>query len=132
MSARLRREPCEACPYRCDVPPAVWEADEYEKLVAYDAETFDQPFAAFACHASPSQLCHGWAVVHTRRGQSYDLLALRICGLSVAEVDEHATALPLFASGADAAAHGRSEPTDDTHDMIDRLQLKHRRLRGPQ
>jgi hypothetical protein len=56
----------------------VWAHLEYEKLREYDTITPEQPFATFACHATPDHHCHGWAVVHTSRGNEYDLIALRM------------------------------------------------------
>lgn len=64
-----------ACPYRKDVPSGVWDASEYDKLPAYDAPTAEQPFAPFACHATPEKLCHGWAVCHSNRGSAFELIA---------------------------------------------------------
>ena len=80
-------------------------AVEYEKLRDYDEPTGYQPFAVFACHATPEHLCHGWAVVHSNRGHEYDLLALRLHGNpSIPEA-----AVPLFDSGNEAADHGQAD-----------------------
>jgi hypothetical protein len=117
--SRVRPQPCPQCPYRCDVPSGVWAHHEYEKLRAYDAETFDQPAAAFSCHAKPELLCHGWAVVHTRRGHAHDLLALR---LQAADIPE--PAVPLFASGNEAADHGQRDieaPSLEAREAVDTL-----------
>ncbi len=123
----VRKTPCEACPYRCDVPSGVWDAAEYAKLPPYDAPTGEQPFQGFACHAGPEKFCHGWAVVHSSRGHEYDLLALR---LIPAEVPE--PTVPLFASGSEAAEHGLREvdaPSTEARVAGDRLRKKHPRLR---
>lgn len=114
--------PCAACPYRRDVPSGVWAASEYDKLIDYDAETGDQPLSAFACHATPENLCHGWAVVHTNRGHEYDLLALRM--LSIGEHDIPVTKVPLFSSGTEAAEHGKAEienPSIETRRAVNKL-----------
>ena len=125
----VRSQPCSSCPYRQDVPSGVWSFDEYEKLRDYDNETFDQPFAVFACHATPEHLCHGWAVVHTNRGNEYDLIALRIWPPS-GGVPEAAVA--LFESGNDAADHGQAAIDDPDPAAIAtqrRLMKKYPRLR---
>lgn len=123
----VRSAPCTACPYRRDVPPGVWAADEYAKLPPYDKETYAQPTSGFACHATPGHFCHGWAVVG-----GLDLLALRLHASSGNEVEIPEPSVPLFASGADAAAHGLSaieEPPPETIATIERLTRKHARLR---
>jgi hypothetical protein len=125
----IRTSPCSACPYRCDVPPGVWSFDDYERLRPYDAPTWAQPPLRFSCHATPAALCHGWAVVHSRRGHDHELLALRLVwpedGIPVEVV-------PLFTSGAEAADHGQSaiaEPPPEAIRVMDRLLAKHPRLR---
>ncbi len=102
---KVRPKPCATCPYRKDVAPGVWDATEYEKLPAYDAETWGQPQVLFMCHAEPGQCCSGWATCHTARGREYDLLALRLAGCP--EVPRHG--VEVFASGQDAHDHGISE-----------------------
>ncbi|MDL4812763.1 DUF6283 family protein [Actinomadura opuntiae] len=109
--------PCASCPYRRDVPSGVWAASEYDKLRRYDAPTFAQPPGVFLCHqqnrdAVGARLCGGWAGVH----DGANLLALRIAvadgRLSPEERDAvvgYESPVPLFASGAEAAAHGVAE-----------------------
>jgi hypothetical protein len=119
--SRVRRQPCPQCPYRRDVPSGVWSHEEYEKLRRYDAETFDQPFSGFGCHAKPEFFCHGWAVVHTSRGSAHDLIALRFQSEPV-EIPE--PAVPLFASGNEAADHGQrdiEEPGLEAREAADTL-----------
>lgn len=106
--------PCESCPYRQDVPSGIWSPSEYEKLPLYDKETMWQPPKLFHCHQTATdsprrRICAGWAGCH----DGYELLALRIAvtdGLithETAEITvEYSTSVPLFASGAAAAAHG--------------------------
>lgn len=101
----IRRTPCPACPYRCDVPSGVWHDEEYAKLRRYDRPTGEQPPAAFSCHATPERLCHGWAVVHSTRGHAFDLLALRLLGGPPVPP----AVVPLFSSGAQAADHGEQD-----------------------
>jgi hypothetical protein len=117
-----------ACPYRLDVPSGVWSFDEYEKLRAYDEPTGDQPWMPFACHATPNQMCNGWAVCHTSRGNEHDLLALRIVGYPAIPTSK----VPLHASGNDAADFGQEDiddPSDEAMAMVDKLMERHERLR---
>lgn len=130
MTEVIRAQACSACPYRRDVPSGVWEPHEYDKLPPYDADTFAQPFAAFACHASPHALCHGWAVCHSQRGHRYELVALRILGISADDVP--AASVPLFTSGFEAREHGQRDtlrPSPEAVEVVERLTRKHPRLR---
>jgi hypothetical protein len=129
MTGAPRREPCSACPYRCDAPSGLWAHEEYEKLRAYDAPTAYQPLAPFLCHATPEHLCHGWAVVHTTRGNEFDLLALRVRGADYDQIP--AAAVPLFGSGNEAADHGQADieaPGAASREAADRLIRKYPRL----
>lgn len=104
--------PCESCPYRRDVPSGVWAASEYDKLPDYDRETCYQPIAVFLCHQHDGRVCAGWVGCHPADG----LLSLRLAvadgrmsaGAYGAAVD-YRSPVPLFRSGAAAAAHGRAE-----------------------
>ncbi len=123
----VRPSPCDACPYRKDVPSGVWHHDEYEKLRPYDNPTPEQPFAPFACHATPKHYCHGWAVVHTNRGHEFDLIALRIHPCHVPPA-----AVPLFESGNAAADHGQKDvkkPSPAAVKVSTTLVKRHKRLR---
>lgn len=132
----VRSQPCIACPYRQDVPSGVWAWHEYEQLAEYDRPTGEQPFGPFMCHATPEHFCHGWAVCHSNRGHPYELLALRLytslfAGLS-AEVEIPEAGVSLFASGAEAAAHGQADiarPSAKARAMVERLMRKYDRLR---
>lgn len=102
--------PCESCPYRQDVPSGVWHADEYDKLPAYDRDTPYQPAGLFLCHQQDGRVCAGWVGCH---GAS--LLALRLAVPTGAMSDEdlkaaldYSSPVPLFATGEEAAAHGRA------------------------
>ncbi len=103
--------PCTSCAYRRDVPSGVWDASEYDKLLAYDRDTAYQPNSLFLCHQtnadSPAaRLCAGWVGCH---GQ--ELLALRL-GVAMGRVDAdvmaYSTDVPLFRSGSAAAEHGKA------------------------
>jgi Family of unknown function (DUF6283) len=123
----VRSQPCTACPYRRDVPSGLWAEHEYDKLPPYDEETMSQPFGPFMCHATPDHYCHGWAVVHTSRGNEYDLIALRLVG----SPEIPPTRVPLFASGAEAAEHGKRDittPSPEACDTVERLTRKYPRL----
>ncbi|MDF3607572.1 DUF6283 family protein [Paracoccus sp. DMF-8] len=79
--------------------------EEYAKLPAYDRETWQQPLGLFMCHQKDGCLCGGWLMAHDRD----ELLALRLHGRGLApEVWDYAPDVPVFASGAEAAAHGLS------------------------
>lgn len=104
--------PCQSCPYRRDVPSGVWSESEYAKLPRYDGETGYQDPTVFECHYQTDRLCAGWVAVH----DMYDSLGLRLALLSglVASEDvdmilDYETDVPLFASGAEACAHGMRE-----------------------
>jgi hypothetical protein len=116
-----------------DVPSGVWDYMEYEKLRPYDAETFRQPFEAFACHATPGSLCNGWAVCHSNRGHQYSLVALRILGVDAPVVRQMSMlSIPLFESGDDAADWGQQnidDPDEDAVRVMERLKRKYPRLR---
>lgn len=124
----VRSKPCLACPYRTDVPSGVWSYHEYEKLRPYDEETMSQPFAPFMCHATPEAFCNGWAVVHSSRGNEFDLIALRIGRV----VPPEPSNISLFSSGNEAADHGQADledPSDESKMVAQRLMSKYERLR---
>jgi hypothetical protein len=107
--SRPRKNPCPTCPYRRDVASGVWDAEEYEKLVRYDGDTSGQDPRAFGCHSDGGEsLCAGW-VAHR---DPQEMLALRL-GVAMGSVDpavmEYETDVPLFSSGAEAAAHGLAD-----------------------
>ncbi|MFF7198271.1 DUF6283 family protein [Streptomyces sp. NPDC008079] len=112
------RTPCGACPYRRDVPSGIWDETDYAKLPPYDRPTPEQPVRLFQCHLydaedSRGRICGGWAGCHDGNG----LLALRVALIISREITpeterairEYESPVPLFASGAEAAAHGMRE-----------------------
>jgi len=135
MSERIHppaRNPCGSCPYRQDVPSGVWSEEEYAKLPLYDGEMSTQPPSVFMCHQQNGKLCSGWTGCHDM-GQSLGFrLAVimgRIVGDDVDAVLDYTTPVPLFASGAEAAAHGRAEiqyPGEKAGKVIDKLTKKGR------
>lgn len=111
MNAAPAQAPCRSCPYRKDVPSGVWDASEYDKLPQFDLPMVFQPPAAFFCHQDNGRLCAGWVGCHDMT-QS---LGLRLACRSLIDAADYWAALnyespvALFASGAEAAEHGKSE-----------------------
>jgi hypothetical protein len=107
-----RSRPCPTCPYRRDAPSGLWARHEYAKLPAYDGTIVDQATVGaarpFMCHSTPRSLCAGW-VGHR---DPTELLAVRL-GISGGRIDpstaDYTTDVPLFATGAEAAAHGMAD-----------------------
>lgn len=119
--------PCDSCPYRQDVPSGIWAAEEYAKLVEFDAPAHEQPHGLFYCHQNPldsgkDRLCAGWVACH-----GSDLLGLRIAvafGRVAPEVFDYETDVPVFASGQEAAAHGLAEiedPGSEARLLVDKI-----------
>lgn len=106
---KAAKVPCGSCPYRRDVPSGIWDAAEYRKLQIYDGEIIDQLLAkagAFLCHQKDGHLCAGWLACH-----GHNLATLRMASLGQGEkYDEsvygYVTTVPVFASAAEAMAHG--------------------------
>jgi hypothetical protein len=117
--------PCKSCPYRRDVPSGVWAEEEYAKLAKYDGEIIEQftkgATGLFLCHQQNNALCSGWLGCH---GPD-ELLAMRLNFERVApEAYAYKTDVPLFSSGAEAAAHGLKEiekPSHNARRTINRL-----------
>lgn len=127
------RNPCGSCPYRRDVPSGVWSAEEYAKLPPYDNDTPFQPPSAFFCHQQNGRLCAGWVGCHDMDNS----LALRFASLHDT-VDEagfeaaldYVSPVPLWGSGAEAAAHGMAElesPGTPARRTMDKLRAKQQR-----
>lgn len=120
------KAPCGSCPYRRDVPAGVWSADEYAKLPRYDGETFEQLKAGamglFFCHQQDGKLCAGWVGCH----DMHHALAVRLHPVDPMVFD-YESPVPLFASGAEAAAHGLSgvdNPDASARALIAKLDRK--------
>jgi Family of unknown function (DUF6283) len=116
-----RKTPCASCPYRRDVPSGVWATDEYDRLPGYDGPTGEQAMAGalgvFLCHNDPDKsVCAGWSHLADE-----NTLALRLAEIFDREVDvqavlDYQTSVPVFASGAEAAEHGKRDieaPSDE-------------------
>ena len=126
--ARPRKTPCASCPYRVNVPSGIWDKSEYAKLPRYDGEMHEQTATAvFMCHQQDGCVCSGW-LAHR---DPEDMLAVRL-GLMRGQLDpsclDYSTGVPLFASGAAAAAHGTREietPSAAAVAAISKITVKH-------
>jgi hypothetical protein len=133
---KCAKAPCSSCPYRKDVPSGIWAAEEYDKLPAYDGEMWEQVFKAaiprFDCHQNDGNLCAGWVGAH---GPA-NLLSLRLLDLEGRldpSVMDYVSPVPLWASGAEASAHGKRSiprPGKNARHMIDRLVRKRERKKS--
>ena len=90
----------------------MWHPSEYAKLPAYDNDTAGQPPHLFLCHQQDGRVCAGWAGCH----DGAHLLALRVAAMSGTLTDDdleatinYVSPVPLFGSGAEAAAHGLTD-----------------------
>lgn len=124
------KNPCGSCPYRRDVPSGVWDEEEYDKLPLFDKDTFDQPPSVFLCHQQNGKLCGGWTAVHDMEN-SFGLRLAFSMGMIQPEdagaIFDYTTEVPLFRSGAEAAAHGMAEiaePSPKASRTIQRLSKK--------
>lgn len=131
--------PCESCPYRRDAPSGLWAAREYEKLLEYDHDTALQPTALFMCHQNSAgddraRVCAGWVGCH-----GAELLALRLAGVLGEMTDselrsalDYRSPVPLFTSGAAAAAHGMKDienPDDAALAVMDKIRARRADIR---
>lgn len=119
ITIRPRKDPCTGCPYRLDSPSGLWSAAEYDLLPRFDGTTAEQAQAGaigvFFCHAQPKPpvfLCSGWVGCH----DMINNLGLRLYPhrhpehqLDYDAIINYRTTVPLFGSGAEAAAHGKRD-----------------------
>lgn len=132
--AKARKTPCGSCPYRREVASGIWHESEYAKLEGYDGDIIDQSaHAVFMCHQQDGCVCSGWLGHRDPAG----LLAVRL-GISrgdlAPEVIEYTTTVPLFESGADAAAHGLAElyqPGEAAVRVIEKITRKNELRNSP-
>jgi Family of unknown function (DUF6283) len=115
-------KPCPSCPYRRDVPSGVWAAEEYDKLPGYDGDTMSQRPAVFLCHQLTGRVCAGWAGSHDM-GESLALRVAACAGTMTGEAIEatldYTSPVALFASGAEACAHGLAELTSPSREAVE-------------
>jgi hypothetical protein len=104
-----RARPCAACPYRQDAPSGLWAASEYDKLPPYDGQTWEQPQGLFMCHSGPDKICAGWAGCHDMENNLAVRLAASRGEIELNEVTGYVSPVPLFASGIEAAEHGKRD-----------------------
>ena len=75
----------------------------------------------FRCHSRQEQICAGWAGCHDMN----ESLALRMSRRDIdPAIMDYVSPVPLFASGADAAEHGKrdlAEPGADAAQKIAQL-----------
>ncbi|MFE0778899.1 DUF6283 family protein [Streptomyces sp. NPDC058861] len=124
--------PCTFCPYKTEVPSGVWSAEDYAKLPQYDGPTMSQPPGLFQCHvhdrdADGARVCGGWAGCHDME----ESLSLRLAQAfgeispdTAQTIRDYESPVPLFASGAEAAAHGIRDihnPGLDARHAIDKI-----------
>jgi hypothetical protein len=85
--------------------------------------------AVFLCHQNDGPLCAGWAGTHDMD----ENLAIRLDrNVDVTACRDYATTVPLFSSGAEAAAHGMRDfenPGPEASGMTDKI-LQARKARG--
>jgi hypothetical protein len=115
------------------VPSGVWAEEEYAKLPEFDGPTWSQPTSVFVCHQQDGRVCAGWAGCHDMN----ESMGLRLASLNdkLTEKDviatlDYVSPVPLFESGAAAAAHGLAEveaPGEKAAHVI--AKLHQRRLR---
>jgi hypothetical protein len=111
----------------------VWDESEYAKLPEFDAEeTAAQSPSAFMCHQQDGRLCAGWVAVHDMEESLGLRLLAAVLRLEPDELDailDYTTDVPLFSSGAEAAAHGRAaieSPPPEAVKMIGKLGRRRR------
>jgi hypothetical protein len=131
----VKPSPCATCPYRVDVPSGVWSYEDYKKLLAFDGSIVEQAVngatSLFFCHQSNGCLCSGW-VGH--REYPSDLLAVRAHYFRDLDksVLDYKCPVPLFRSGAEAAAHGERDmenPSDEARAAVIKI-VRVRAIRG--
>lgn len=129
------KRPCGSCPYRRDVPSGLWAVDEYEKLPRFDEAdlTSGQPLGAFFCHQQNGRLCAGWVGCHDMDNSIGLRMALSRGLINVDDYEaaiDYESPVPLFSSGAEAAAHGMRDirsPSPSARRAIDNLTRKRER-----
>lgn len=135
LMMRPRKNPCPSCPFRKECPSGLWAAEEYDKLPAYDAPTWDQPPTVFMCHTGPDEACAGWVATFDMA----QMLGLRIRVSIFGDVDidaflDYATDVAVFSSGAEAAEHGKREiefPSERAAGAIEKIVRQRAATRRP-
>jgi hypothetical protein len=105
----------------------VWAPEEYQRLLAYDLPTGDQPVGPFGCHYDNGNLCGGWLAAHNIS----DLLAIRLgvsFGTIPPEVFDYETDVPCWSSGAEACEKGTVHGDPDLDAELAILKILDRKL----
>lgn len=109
----------------------MWDESEYHKLPEFDKPTAEQPPRVFMCHQDNDHLCAGWVACHDMdESLGFRINASSLDEATIEAVLDYTTTVPLFASGAEAAAHGLAqlyEPSTKARNIIAKLERKHRR-----
>lgn len=106
------KRPCPTCPYLSTTPSGLWHPSEYQRLPMYDRPTMEQPVGMLLCHQTDGRVCAGWASCHDQVESLSLRLALSMGRVSPATYEaiiDYQSPVPIFASGAEAAAHGLAE-----------------------
>ena len=126
---------CASCPYRRDTPSGIWQAEEYEKLRAFDQEVtqLEDPLSVFLCHQSEvtgrETICRGWLSVHR------DSIAVRVLKIKGAvrcdQVPREAEPL-YYATGTEACEAGLAgveQPSREARHKTETLERQRANLR---
>lgn len=96
------RSPCASCPYRLDAPLGLWDAVEFEGLLASERDIIGK---VYGCHGTRKlerlEVCVGWLLDQKRRGVPSTMLRLQLLREPEARraLDEISDdGLPLFES----------------------------------
>lgn len=86
MTSTFASHPCGSCPYRVDVPVGTWHREEFENLLANDADELSG--GVFGCHRfrlrpEKAEVCAGWFLDQKRRG--FPSIQLRLMLMRLAE-----------------------------------------------
>lgn len=125
--------PCGTCPYRTDVPSGIWDASEYAKLTAYDADTPEQPYGLFLCHQINGHVCGGWAACHDMTqslGVRMAVISGHITPETAEAIADYTTTVPVFPTGQAAADHGLTDqenPSPEAERAIDKITVRRSR-----
>lgn len=84
------KSPCASCPYRTDAPLKMWHREEFENLLAQDAD--EQNGRIFGCHkyrnrpAEEQHFCAGWML--DQRKRRFPSIMLRLVFMRMGVTDE--------------------------------------------
>lgn len=128
------KNPCGTCPYRKDIASGVWAAEEYDKLPDFDLPTEHQPTSVFMCHQQDGRLCAGWVGCHDMDESLGLRLAVPFGSITLEARQaalEYESPVPLFASGQEAADHGRrhiDSPDEKARKAVEKVSKRQERV----